>query len=128
MQIVYHAANLAEAHLLRQLMETEGIPAFVQGEFLQGAIGELPANTEVLLRVPDEHVEAARAVVDDWESSEPVGFDDEDLDATEAAEPASAQTHAIVLKRLLLFVAVAVGGAMLYMALLYLAVLSRSDP
>lgn len=126
MQIAYRAANLSDAHLLRQLMEAEGIPAFVQGEYLQGAVGELPANTEVFVRVPDEHVEAARAVVDDWERSEPMGFDDEDLDdegpgAVGRAEPASDQAHAIVLKRLLLFVAVAVGGAMLYMAVLLYA-------
>lgn len=122
MQIVYRAANLADAHLLRQLMEAEGIPAFVQGEFLQGAVGELPANTEILVHAPDEHVGAARAIVHDWESSEPVGFEDEALDATDPAEPTSAQRHAIVLKRLLLFVAVVVGGAMVYMAMLFHAV------
>lgn len=121
MQIAYRAANLSDAHLLRQLMEAEGIPAFVQGEFLQGAVGELPANTEVFVRVPDEHVEAARAVVEDWESSAPVGFDDEDLDANDALEPTTTRTHVVLLKRLLLFVAVAVGGAMLYMAVLLYA-------
>lgn len=121
MQIVYRAANLSDAHLIRQLMEAEGIPAFVQGEFLQGAVGELPANTEVLVHVPDAHVAAARLVVDDWESSDPVGFDDEDFDAADADELAPTSTHAVGLKRLLLFIAVAVGGAMLYMAVLLYA-------
>lgn len=118
MQIVYRAANLADAHLLRQLMEAEGIPAFVQGEYLQGAVGELPANTEVLVRVPDEHVDAAREVVDDWENSEPVGFEDEDLDATDAAEPTSVQTQSIAVRRLLLFVAILVAGVIGYTLLL----------
>lgn len=118
MQIVYRAANLSDAHLLRQLMEAEGIPAFVQGEFLQGAVGELPANTEVLVRVPDAHVAAARAIVDDWESSEPVGFEDEDLDATDAGEPTSVQTQAIAVRRLLLFVAILVVGVIGYTLLL----------
>ena len=118
MQIVYRAANLADAHLLRQLMEAEGIPAFVQGEYLQGAVGELPANTEVLVRVPDEHVDAARAVVDDWENSEPVGFEDADLDATDAAEPTSVQTQSIAVRRLLLFVAILVAGVIGYTLLL----------
>lgn len=118
MQIVYRAANLSDAHLLRQLMETEGIPAFVQGEFLQGAVGELPANTEVLVRVPDAHVAAARAIIDDWESSEPVGFEDEDLDATDAGEPTSVQTQAIAVRRLLLFVAILVVGVIGYTLLL----------
>ena len=118
MQIVYRAANLSDAHLLRQMMEAEGIPAFVQGEFLQGAVGELPANTEVFVRVPDHHVEAARAVVEDWERSEPVGFDDEELGATDTAEPTSVQTHAVALKRLLLFAAIVVGGVVFYMLVL----------
>jgi hypothetical protein len=123
MQIVYRAANLSDAHLIRQLMEAEGIPAFVQGEYLQGAVGELPANTEVLVRVPDEHVDAARAVVDDWENSEPLGFEDEDLDAedlgaTDAGEPTSVQTQAIAVRRLLLFVAILVVGVIGYTLLL----------
>jgi len=118
MQIVYRAANLSDAHLIRQLMEAEGIPAFVQGEYLQGAVGELPANTEVLVRVPDEHVDAARAVVDDWENSEPLGFEDEGLDAADAGEPTSVQTQAIAVRRLLLFVAILVVGVIGYALLL----------
>jgi hypothetical protein len=119
MQIIYRAANLADAHLVRQLLESEGVPAFVQGEYLQGAVGELPANTEVFVRVSDAHVDAARAVVADWENSEPVVFDDEDLDdanqdASGAVESALAQAHAVGVKRLLLFVAVVVGGVICY--------------
>jgi hypothetical protein len=119
MQIIYRAANLADAHLVRQLLESEGVPAFVQGEYLQGAVGELPANTEVFVHVHDAHVDAARAVVADWESSEPVVFDDDDLDdanqdASGAVESALAQAHAVGVKRLLLFVAVVVGGVICY--------------
>lgn len=118
MQIVYRAANLSDAHLLRQLMEAEGIPAFVQGEFLQGAVGELPANTEVFVHVPDAHVEAARAVVEDWDNSEPVGLEDDGLDADDPADATSMQPRATAVRRLLLFVAVAVGGAICYEMLL----------
>ncbi len=118
MQIVYRAANLSDAHLIRQLMEAEGIPVFVQGEFLQGAVGELPANTEILVHAPDEHVGAARAIVHDWESSEPVGFEDDDLDATGAGEPTSVQTQAIAVRRLLLFVAILAVGVIGYTLLL----------
>jgi hypothetical protein len=123
MQIIYRAANLADAHLVRQLLESEGVPAFVQGEYLQGAVGELPANTEVLVHVHDAHVDAARAVVADWESSEPVVFDDEDHDeaghdAAGAVEPVSARAHAVAVKRLLLFAAVVVGGVVCYEMLL----------
>jgi hypothetical protein len=123
MRIVYRAANLADAHLVRQLLESEGVPAFVQGEYLQGAVGELPANTEVFVHVHDAHVDAARAVVADWENSEPVVFDDEDPDDAEheaagAVEPALARAHAVGVKRLLLFVAVVIGGVICYEMLL----------
>lgn len=119
MQIIYRAANLADAHLVRQLLESEGVPAFIQGEYLQGAVGELPANTEVFVHVHDAHVDAARAVVADWESSEPVVFDDDDLDdagrdGSGAVESALVRAHAVGVKRLLLFVAVVVGGVICY--------------
>jgi len=71
MIIVYRAANITDAHLIRQMLEAEGIPAFIQGEYLQGAVGELPANTEVFVQVADENAIAARAIVDEWDSAEP---------------------------------------------------------
>jgi hypothetical protein len=71
MQIIYHAANLTDAHLLRQLLEDAGIPVHLNGEYLQGALGEVPANSPILLMVPDEHVQTARAMVLDWERATP---------------------------------------------------------
>lgn len=81
MIIVYRAANVADAHLIRQMLESEGIPAFIQGEYLQGGIGELPANTEILVHVGDENAAAARTIIDAWESAEPVEFDTDGLEA-----------------------------------------------
>ncbi len=78
---IYRAANTVDAHLIRQMLEAEGIYAFIQGEYLQGAVGELPANTEVLVQVSDEHYAAARAVVQRWESAEIENSED---DADEA--------------------------------------------
>jgi hypothetical protein len=109
MIIVYRAANTADAHLIRQMLEAEGIPAFVQGEYLQGAVGELPANTEIFVRVSDDNYDAARAVVAEWESAEPVVFDDDaDDDAPVVAAPTAKQT---MIKHFLLLVAVVVGGS-----------------
>ena len=44
---IYHAANLTDAYLIRHLLEQERIDAYIAGEYLQGALGELPANTPV---------------------------------------------------------------------------------
>lgn len=53
MRIVYQAANLIDAHLVRHALEQQGIPAFVRGEALVGGIGELPAVGLVSVAVPD---------------------------------------------------------------------------
>lgn len=71
MRIVYQSTNLAEVYLLRDLLVQADIQAHVQGEFLRGGIGELPADTPVSLAVPDEQAEAAREIVLDWERTRP---------------------------------------------------------
>lgn len=76
MIIVYRAANIADAHLIRQLLESEGIPAFIQGEYLQGAVGELPANTEILVSVADERADAALEMIKEWQAATPVELED----------------------------------------------------
>ena len=91
MQIIHHAANLTDAYLLRQLLEDAGIPVHLNGEYLQGALGEVPANSPILLMVPDEHVQTARAMVMDWERATPQ-YDEASED--DAAAPASAITPA----------------------------------
>ena len=59
MKIVYQAENILDAHLVKGALETHDIPAFVMGEYLTGALGELPAHGLVALMVADDHVEAA---------------------------------------------------------------------
>ena len=115
MIIIYRAANTADAHLMRQLLENEGIPAFIQGEYLQGAIGELPANTEILVRVADENAEAARPVVDEWERAEPVEIEDalSDNEALPEDVPQRASSSGYSLaKAAILFLFIVIGGAL----------------
>ena len=63
MRSVYEAANLIDAHLVRQALEAEGIPAFVRGEALTGGIGELDVFGLVGVMVPDAAWPQAREVV-----------------------------------------------------------------
>jgi len=44
MKQVYVARSVTDAHLVRGVLEAEGIAAMVRGEFLAGGIGELPAD------------------------------------------------------------------------------------
>jgi hypothetical protein len=68
---IYQAANLADAHLIRHLLEQERIDCYIAGEYLQGALGEIPANTPIEVRVAPEDAARARRIVEEWESSEP---------------------------------------------------------
>ena len=71
MQIVYQTTNLPDAYLLRDLLAQAGIQAHVQGEFLRGAVGELPPDTPISLMVPEAQALEARGIIDDWERSRP---------------------------------------------------------
>ena len=43
MKCVFRARDAIEAHMLADLLDQVGIMAQVQGDMLQGAVGELPA-------------------------------------------------------------------------------------
>ena len=42
MKIVYQAENIIDANLVKNALEHDGISAFVSGQYLTGAAGELP--------------------------------------------------------------------------------------
>jgi hypothetical protein len=59
----YHAANPVDAQLVVDLLASEGIDAFVQGQFMTGGIGELPVGELLRVWVGDEDVARARACI-----------------------------------------------------------------
>ncbi|MBS0486207.1 MAG: DUF2007 domain-containing protein [Proteobacteria bacterium] len=62
MQIVYRAENIIDANLVKNALEAEGIPAFVGGQYLTGAIGELPPMPLVNVMVSAIDWPRARAI------------------------------------------------------------------
>jgi hypothetical protein len=66
MRVVYEAENLIDAHLVKGLLEGAEIPVFVRGEYLTGALGDLPVMGLVAVCVPDTHFEIADRLVADW--------------------------------------------------------------
>ncbi len=70
MRTLYEAASAIEAHMLVDLLKQEGIEAHIQGEALQGAMGEVPAARLVRLVVAEEAYAAARGVIERWERTE----------------------------------------------------------
>jgi hypothetical protein len=63
MRIAYHAETLIDAHLVKDALERAEIPAFIAGEFLTGAVGQLPARDFLAVMVPDGAAEAAEGIV-----------------------------------------------------------------
>lgn len=63
MKVVYEAANLIDAHLVRHALEAEEIPVFLRGEQLLGGMGELPLFGLIAVCVPDVVWPQARDIV-----------------------------------------------------------------
>jgi hypothetical protein len=81
MRAVYQAENILDAHLVRGALEAHGIRAFVTGEFLTGAAGQLPAAGLVAVLVIDHDFAAAERIVADIAAArlDPDPLDDADL-------------------------------------------------
>ncbi|HZX81822.1 MAG TPA: DUF2007 domain-containing protein [Lysobacter sp.] len=78
MKPVYDAANLIDAHLVRHALEDAGIPVFIRGEALTGAMGDLPLHGMVQVCVPDVAWPEADAVVKALDLGSPREALDED--------------------------------------------------
>ena len=61
MQRVHVARTLPEAHIVRGVLEAEGIASMVRGEHLASALGELPMDVDTLPSVWVSDTDAARA-------------------------------------------------------------------
>lgn len=64
MKIVYRAENIIDANLVKNALEHDDIPAFVSGQYLTGAIGELPPMSLVNVMVAEIDWERACAVAE----------------------------------------------------------------
>ena len=72
MKVVYEAANLIDAHLVRHALEAAEIPVYLRGESLVGGMGELPMFGVVAVCVPEAAWPQARAIVDELALDEPL--------------------------------------------------------
>ena len=79
MKVVYEAANLIDAHLVKHALEESDIPVFLRGESLVGGMGELPLFGVVAVCVPDSAWPEASEIVAGLpiaESAAPAAGDD----------------------------------------------------
>ena len=68
MQTIYRTNNITDAYLVKGLLEQDGITGHIFGEYLTGGVGELSAGDFSYLRVAPDFVEAALALISDFES------------------------------------------------------------
>ena len=69
MKTVFDASSNIEAHLVMHQLQQAGIDTVIQGEYLQGGIGELPAAGNIRVLVGEDDVAEARQVIADWDAA-----------------------------------------------------------
>lgn len=80
MLCIYQPADLTEGELLRHILMERHIHCHLSGQYLQGAIGELPAHGLLGIWVPAEDADLARELISSWQQAEPVMPQSDDPD------------------------------------------------
>lgn len=86
MRCVYVAENLIDAHLVRDRLCDDGIPAEIHGEDLTGSFGLLPGYVSVW--VPETQSLDADQILEDFRPSETGPVQDTDLSIPDGTAPA----------------------------------------
>ncbi|HET6424522.1 MAG TPA: DUF2007 domain-containing protein [Planctomycetaceae bacterium] len=88
--VIYRAAHPLEAHMVANFLNEAGVPATVDGDYLTGALGDLPVGwtTAPRVLVREENALAARALIEaaQTETDGPLFDETEDRPADEHAE------------------------------------------
>ncbi len=81
MKIIYRAENIIDANLVKNALASEDIIAFISGEYLTGASGELPVGNLVTVMVADEDIECARRIAGEVDAAlrTPLADDDDSI-------------------------------------------------
>ncbi|MFN0162013.1 MAG: DUF2007 domain-containing protein [Burkholderiales bacterium] len=71
MRQLYEAANGLEAHMIVNLLDQQGLKTRIDGEYLQGGIGELPAAGLVRIMIDPADYAAGRDFIQRWDAEQP---------------------------------------------------------
>lgn len=121
MRTIYNASNSIDARLVYDLLEQSGIESRVDGEYLQGGIGEVPAGGFIKVVINDEDYEKAKEIIAAWESNKLLdedNFEEENKSTQEYSQPQETQSHSqsnktnkyILLSILFLIIGVLIGA------------------
>ena len=67
---VFTAQNSIEANIVKGMLEANGIPAYIPGEYLQGGIGELPAIDMIFVSVNESDKAKAEKLIHYYETGQ----------------------------------------------------------
>jgi hypothetical protein len=71
MKVLYEAGNNVEAHMILDLLKQEGLRGRIDGAYLQGGMGELPAAGLIRVLVEEEDYARAKEIVVAWDTAQP---------------------------------------------------------
>lgn len=71
MKLLYEASNTVEAHMILNLIEQYGLSARIDGEYLQGGVGDLQAVGIIRVMIEEEDYAEAKAIIQQWDASQP---------------------------------------------------------
>jgi hypothetical protein len=75
MKQLHQASSMLEGQMLQDLLQQEGVACFLGGSYLQGAIGELPANGLIRLFVEVDDWGRADRILKSWMAAPPLPED-----------------------------------------------------
>lgn len=67
MRCVYEAGDVLEAHVIQGLLEQHRISSFIEGEYLIGAAGGLPASRQIRILVNDDDWDEGALLMREYE-------------------------------------------------------------
>lgn len=70
METVYETTLAFHAKMICDLLISAGVPARVDGSYLQSIGGEIPLGNAVRVRVEPARAAEARVIIDEWERAE----------------------------------------------------------
>jgi hypothetical protein len=76
MQRIYEPQDVMEGELLLGMLASEGVEAFMTGQHLAGAVGELPACGLLGLMVEDAQAERAQQLIAAYNAAQPLPGED----------------------------------------------------
>ncbi|MCF6319593.1 MAG: DUF2007 domain-containing protein, partial [Proteobacteria bacterium] len=72
MILIYQAQNSVEARLILNLFQQAGLSARIDGEYLQGGMGDLQVSGIVRMMIDEADLKKGKEIIRQWDSKEDI--------------------------------------------------------